>query len=264
MTFRQKLPYNKDKDMADKGRYVMEIAYCEDDSRDFARAEEMLQEYGRQNPGVNIRIRRFANPQELCRKLESGRQFDIFFLDILMPSMNGIELAKHIRGMNISEPILFLSSTEDFALSSYDVYAYQYLLKPIEKERFFEVMDRLLSGMGEDSPQKVTIKTISGIYTVKLKNICYIEYLNRIMWYHMSDGAVIKSVYIREAFGQSVSEILEDRRFLKIAASFVVNMDYIKKVGKNTFLMEDGTELIISRQYIQESKQKYLDYLLGK
>lgn len=240
----------------------MNIAVCEDDTREMEKTAGLLSEYGRLHPEFEIRIEKFMQPGQLCQRLENAEPFDLFFLDILMPEMNGIALGKYIRKYLPEVPLVYLTSSEDYALSSYEVYAYQYLLKPVTKEVLYPILERIFTGKKERDSQKWTVRTAKGLFTVKLGDINYIEHLNRSVWYHTVDNTVIKSVSLRRSFGQETEELLTDRRFLKIAASYIINMDYIKAMGRNSFTMENEAVLTVSRQYLQECRQRYLDWLL--
>lgn len=76
--------------------------------------------------------------------MERGAGFDILFLDILMPGVNGIDTASEIRKLDNNIKIIFLTSSAEFAVQSYTVGAYFYQLKPIWKESFFRLMDSVL------------------------------------------------------------------------------------------------------------------------
>lgn len=241
-------------------RNRMKLVICEDNKNEMEQTRKLLEQYGSLR-GVKWEVSSFDSPLALCGEIDAGKIYDIFVLDILMPDMDGIQLGKIIRKKMPYAVIIYLTSSSDFALSSYSVYAHQYLLKPVEEELFFQTLDRVLR-QRITVRKNWTVKTAAGVRNVLMEEIRYVEYINRTVNYYLCTDETVKSVSLRESFARAIEDLLLEQRFLKIAASFVVNMDYIKLVEKNAFVMDNGVKLVISRQKIQECRQQYLDYLL--
>jgi len=87
----------------------------------------------------------FQNGFEIISSLEKGNRFDIYILDIIMSNFSGIETAKEIRAFDKNSPIVFLTSSPEFALEGYKVKALNYVLKPASKEKLFETLDEVFS-----------------------------------------------------------------------------------------------------------------------
>lgn len=119
----------------------MHIALCDDCREDARQLAEMMERYAvlRRTP---LQVTLFSQAEDL---LEAARQenFQCCFLDIMMPGMNGMDLAGEIRRGDQDVKIVFLSSFNDFAHQSYRVKAWDYLLKPAQEAEIFDLLDRL-------------------------------------------------------------------------------------------------------------------------
>ncbi|WP_306472654.1 LytR/AlgR family response regulator transcription factor [Acetivibrio thermocellus] len=101
---------------------------------------------------------------ELTSALDKGKQFDIYCLDIMMPGFTGIDLANEIRGSDKTAPILFFTSSAEFALESYSVRAADYVLKPVSKEKLFLTFDELLEQIeAQKKENTIIVKSCDGI-----------------------------------------------------------------------------------------------------
>lgn len=113
----------------------MKIAICDDDKTEQLQILELLEGYfkGRKNKPA---IKTFSSSIELA-SIACYEQFDLYLLDVIMPILNGIELAKEIRGFDKASDIIFLTSSPEFAVESYTVKAANYLGKANTKSCFF-------------------------------------------------------------------------------------------------------------------------------
>jgi len=120
----------------------MYIAVCEDQKEEMELLQDLLQQWQRERKTV-LRIKSFQNAADLLDVARKER-FTLYLLDVMMPGINGMDAAREIRGFDTSAEIVFLTSFSAFAYESYSVKALDYLLKPINAELLFPVLDRLL------------------------------------------------------------------------------------------------------------------------
>ena len=195
---------------------------------------------------------------ELVAQIEKGMHYDAVFLDVFMPGINGIQCAKDIRFYNNYVKIVFLTSSAEFAVESYAVRAYQYLLKPIQKENLFLTL-RLLEKEAETVEKNIFIlKSKNGISKISLSKLQYCEVVNRKIILHLSSGEECEcNLRMNE-----LEEKLKDyRMFLKPHRSFLVNMDYIQTLASNSILMECGVKIPVPREKYAQIKQEYMEYI---
>ncbi len=120
------------------------IAFCDDDAALLHQMQDFLEQY-RTLRGVQLELAPYTKPVELLADIEAGVRFDVLFLDVLMPGINGINAAREIRRYDTAVQIIFVTSSSEFAVQSYVVGAYYYQLKPIWKDSFFRLTDAVLA-----------------------------------------------------------------------------------------------------------------------
>ena len=252
---------------------MFKIAICEDNPAELSEVKGLLNFYGeelvkkarrcKEDPAPDFEISAFSSGRELL-KAAAKDPFHLYVLDILMPEQNGMELAKKIRKSDENADILFLTSSTDYAVESYAVRAFYYLLKPIAREQIFACMDRLMAARRAASPEKLLVKTKNGISSIPYGDVVSVEYQAHYLYYSLASGEVIKSTAIKKSFSEAVRPLLQDCRFVKISSAYVVNMDYVKTLTGKDFEMENNRILSISRNKYKEIKGCYIDYILGK
>ena len=125
---------------------MIKAAFCDDDLSVLNELHVLMDNY-RVERNQEITYTAFHSPLELIAQIEKGMRFDILFLDVLMPGVNGIETAQEIREYDSAMKIIFLTSSAEYAVESYTVNAYFYQLKPIWPESFYRLMDSVLKAV---------------------------------------------------------------------------------------------------------------------
>ncbi len=228
------------------------ISVCDDNSAELEKICDMISEYvGAIN--IPVKISAFSSGRELLEHEETDA--DIYILDIIMPDMNGIELGQALRRKTPRAYIIFLTTSKDYALESYSVKAFSYLIKPVEKEKITAELSDCFFHIRKPKRHFV-LKCAAGTTSVCAEDIIYIEYYNHRMIYHITGGDTLESIYFR------VTEYIENGSFVKSSASYLVNMEHIRTVNAVGFVMSDGTVLPVTRKYA-EARKKYIDYELN-
>ena len=151
-----------------------------------------------------------------------------------MPNINGIELAAEIRSRDQAAKIIFLTSSSEFAVESYSVGAFNYLLKPIQKDQLFSVLEKACNDIDSSLKQSIVVKTQSGLSKVFLHELIYVEVIGRTVYFHQKNGVTIEST---STISQVEAVLLADKRFIKPHRSYIVNLDYIKNLSQDGFTM---------------------------
>ncbi len=185
--------------------------------------------------------------------------FDVIFLDIYMRD-NGIDTARLVRENDPYTKIVFVSTSPDFALKAYDVFAFSYIVKPFDYEKLKGVVTAAVSDIEKQSEAKLRFKADGFYYSIPLTDIIYVESVKRKTIFHTAFGNTYKSA---EALS-SVAKRMTDSRFLQPHNSFIVNMDHIVKVENSCFLMSDGGTADITKRFFASVRNSYFDYLSKK
>lgn len=246
--------------------FMMKIIICDDNTEDLRNIEKLLLQYQAQHSDRDFEVEKFSDPSALFREITERRLADIYILDMLMPKCMGIDLGKQIRKCGSESIIIYLTSSDDYALDAYGVHAIRYLLKPIEEKKFFEALDYGVSLLGQKTKTESVylIKTKDGLVQTTYSEIEYIENAGRKLEVHLIGGNILKSIFIRRSFEEEIDRLAEERNFLQVHKSFLVNLDHIKQLGAGVLIMESGRQIPVSKAKAAKVKREYLLFVSGK
>lgn len=190
--------------------------------------------------------------------LKDGFQYDILFLDVLMPGMDGVDLAKKLREMGNVCQIIFITGFKERVFDAFLVEAVDYLCKPIDLCRLKSALYRALKGLEKKEEKALFIQTMNWSKSVKLGNIYYCEVINRKIYLHTREGTL--EYYSRL---EDVEKQL-DYRFLKCHRSYIVNLDFLSEYSDGQIMLENGDQIPVSRKRRQEFMKIFLQYMKTK
>ena len=236
---------------------MINIALCDDTIEEL----EIIVSYVSKNIkdlDIPFKISSFSEGQDLLEHINSSKEnFDIIFLDIYMKFSNGIDIARRIRDFDKECKIIFITSSKEHAIDSYDVSAIHYILKPINEEKLSNAIKIAIESLHKENKQ-VVIMNKKGNYRILCKDILYAESKARVVNIYLKSSEVISFYSKLEDFFQS----LKDERFLRCHKSFFVNMDYILKIENNCAFMCNNVIIPITSSNMTVIKEKYFNYLL--
>ncbi len=236
---------------------MLQIAVCDDNIDELSNIVQLINLY-RTSKHLNCKYTAFPNGFDLVSALEKGERFDIYCLDIIMPGFTGIDVAKEIRTFDKTAPILFFTSSPEFALESYSVKAINYVLKPISKEKLFFTFDDVLEHIKmDDDDDVVIVKSNEGIQKILTSNLVFAEVLGRNVLYHLCSGKVIECT---EPFSSVCDNLMKYRGFIKPHRSYIVNMQYVDTIEKHQLTLQTSSIVPVAQGKAREIRQQYLDY----
>ena len=233
----------------------MYLAVCDDKKEELASVLSLLDQWEKQR-GVPLQSRAFQSAVEL---LEVARQerFTLYLLDVMMPGMNGLDAAREIRRFDDVAEIVFLSTSPGFAYESYGVRAFHYLLKPVEGEKLFALLDQL--SLREQRPlEALTLKTTTTIIRVPYAHISYVEVMGKRVYFHLVDGDV------REVAGslkEFEAALLSRPEFMRVHRSYIVNMLQAEELSSAGLRTLQGDNLPVSRLTYPQLQKDYIALL---
>lgn len=233
------------------------IAVCEDDNNDLALLREALNEM---KLLCAFNVSEYSSAEELIWDIETEhKHFDIFFLDIYLNGINGVEAARRIRAEYENALLIFVSASEEFYREAFDVYAFHYLIKPVNKKSFAEIFKKAVNAVDRNKNEFLKITYRGKSNTLKYSDITYISSMNHSLKYHMSDGKEYTSY---GKLDELASQIKSDL-FVRCHKSFIVNLTHISEMTAEGFKTEDNLFIPISRTYSASSKESYRKHLFG-
>lgn len=235
----------------------MRIAVCDDDIHELSSLAEFINLYKTsRNLGWEYDV--FTSGFELVSALEKGKRFDLYCLDIMMPGLSDMDAAREIRGFDKTAPILFFTSSPEYALESYSVKAINYVIKPITKEKLFLVFDEVLEQLkAEKKKDAVIVRSSEGIQRILVCNLVFAEVIGRNVLYHLRSGKVIECT---ESFSSVCNSLMKYGCFIKPHRSYLVNMQYVDTIGKHQMILQNLSTVPIAQGRAREIRQQYLNY----
>ncbi len=238
---------------------MLHIAICDDLADQLERIAGFTNEYITQN-GLNADVQMFSHPDMLL-KIAANERFHIYILDIVMPMLNGIELGVELRRFDREAQIIYTTSEPGFALESFNANPTGYLIKPVEKEKYFEVLELTFSKVHAPEESTIAVKTKNGLRVLNVSAIVCCERVQNAVRVTLATGETITSSSIRVTFLEYVTPLLATKQFLQPHASFVLNMKCVERVMKDEFVMRGGAKVPIAKKQHTAVKQSYLDYM---
>ena len=235
---------------------MVKAAFCDDDIGALAEMQSFLDRYRREQ-SREIDYTAFHSPVELMAEIERGARFDVLFLDILMPGENGLEAAAEIRDHDRNVKIIFLTSSPEFAVKSYEVEAYFYQLKPLRWEGFSRIMDSALELCAQERKNRLILQCKSGITSLDPDRLEFCEVIHRTLLFHLSSGKVLESTGSLD----ELSRRLEPYGcFLRPHRSYLIHLGYVQSISYRAVTMHSLTEIPIPRGKYSEIKDAFLAY----
>ena len=233
----------------------MKIAVCDDDQMELLYILSFLNDYSEER-NIPLTYKEFHSSFELASAARTDA-FDLYLLDVIMPVLNGIELAREIRSFDKAADIVFLTSSPEFAVESYSVKASNYLLKPVSTELLAASHDELLEEASLRQEKYVVLRSSIGIRKIRLSQIAYAEAQERRILYHLENGEVLECT---GRFSSVCEDLLKNREFFLPHRSFLVNMSYISTIGNTDIQMQTGQTIPLAQRRLVEIKDYYLAY----
>ncbi len=234
----------------------MHIAVCDDNTDELSRISLLLEDY-RTKRDYPITYETFRSAAKLLDAMPA-RRFDLLLLDIMMPGFTGMDAARELRLSGNDIPIVFLTSSREFAVESYRVKAENYVIKPAIPDEIFPILDRQRAKLTQGQAFLI-LKTKSGLTKMPLSNIVYVEVINRKLQFNLVGGEV------REAYGYLADyedTLLGDPVFYKPHRSYVVNLNQVSDLGKAGFVTITGKTVPVARDAFTKAKTVYMKHLL--
>lgn len=234
---------------------MFSIAICDDNNNDRFSLKNALFNIPQTICKEKIDVSEFTSGEDLLdHYINSQPKFDIIFSDMLMNTINGIETARQIHKIDEQVKIVFVTISKEYAVDSYNVDAYGYLLKPVKQEKINNIISKCLKTISPNSTLYFHIGNSVG--RCDHSDIVYIESNNHNIIIHCKNK---KAIEFRERLS-SIENNLNDARFLRCHQSYLVNMDHIIH-SSDTFQMDNGDIVLIKLRDKKNITEKYYNWL---
>lgn len=227
----------------------MRIAVCDDSHEDALHIKNLLR-------GQEVFL--YTSSESLLKDIENNSAaYDLYLLDIYMQEpLNGIELARKLRSQNEEAALCFISTSDAFYREAYDLYAVQYLLKPVQEKDLKKLLDKVSGNLMRDKEQSLCFKWRGKTCAVPYRKILYISSREHTLSVYCKDGTV------REFKGRLAETAMQVRSdmFCRCHQSFLVNLYQVDSLSGNELVIA-GQRIPVSRRYYGEVKHRYQEIL---
>ncbi|MBO4309687.1 MAG: response regulator transcription factor [Lachnospiraceae bacterium] len=234
---------------------MFRIAICDDEMTSLminkALTEQILEE-----EGIEYEITTFEDmPTMIQGVMKEDAEFDLLLSDILAVGMNGIEAAEEIRRLGDKLPIVFISSTAEFALDGYRVNALRYLQKPVQIDKLREAILEAHANVEKKKNEYLSFQVADRFYKVNLDDIIYLESMGR-------DTYVVtktETICVHAKFSDMEQQVPANR-FVRCHRSYIINLSEVKDIARYRFLTKNGVEIPISQLQYTDVKKDFIAF----
>ena len=231
---------------------MIRIAICDDEKHMSDHIRSMVSDFFRKK-NREISLRMFSSGEEL---LNYNGQIDILFLDIQMKDMDGMETARKLRADKFRGFLVFITVLKEMVFQSFEVQAYDYLVKPVDNKQFEKTMERLYTSIQNASEDSLLVqKGYEGRIILK-DEIVYCEIINRKIYLNLASGEVVDYYERIENM-----ETKLDNHFYRCHRSYLINLKHLKGYKNGTAYMDNGKEIPVSRLRSKEFSGVVLQYM---
>ena len=241
----------------------MKIAVVDDFQKDRDYLAIVLESYMKEQ-GIDGSVYGYPGGEEFLEAFNKSGRFDIVFLDIYMNGMDGMSVAKQLRQKDAECCLVFVTSSDSFAVEGYKVRAFRYLVKPYEKKELDDILDELFSGEKKERPY-LEIREDRVSKKIYRDEIVMAELDGHYTIIHLKNG---ESARIRMTVRELADE-LKEPCFLECYRNLLVNLDYVEQVedgrtGWEFFIMKGAGKAPIQKTRRMQVRQYFADYLFQK
>ena len=233
----------------------MKIAVCDDEIHFIDAICPLLEKWAKERE-IKLILYRFTNGDDLI-DAQKSECMDLIILDVIMPLLSGIDAARELRNTHQTVPIVFLTSSREFAVDSYDVKALNYLIKPVDAVKLFLILEDFLKTLRQ--PEAFfTAKTADGFYRIDIADVDYLEAQNKQVLVHLSND---RTIVIRELFSKCAEVFSPENGFCCCHRSYIVNLSNVEQFSKTEVTTIHNAVIPISRNSYAAFKETYFNHM---
>ena len=230
---------------------MLRVGLCDDDKGYMEELTDMVRQWAKENK-LKIELFSCDNGDKLLAQ-STASHMDIVILDIVMPLLNGMDTARELRAQDTAVKLIFLTSSPEFALESYEVRAQDYLLKPVSYDRLREALDACCQMLCAE-PKNMVLKTSFGFQKLYFGDVEYAEAQNKRVVFHLRTG---REVDTPEPLHSLENKLVSEDGFFKCHRSYLVYLPNVDHFNSTEIIMRSGRCVPIARGYAKAFQEAY-------
>lgn len=231
----------------------MRVAICDDEKPMQTILENLLDEFGRLR-NIDISIDKFDNGHDLLRVLNE-KEYEIVFMDHQMQDIDGMETSRLIRSRNNDCVIIFVSAFPEVAVDSYEVNAFRFIVKPINKEKLFKAIDDHLRLIDYDN--LLILNTNDGKWKIKMSDIIYAEAKGKHTIVRTAQKSFEINIHMKK-----IEDKLPSEKFCRCQRAYIAGFAHINNHTNAEIIFDNGERAQIGKAYYSKFKNAFQEYIM--
>lgn len=231
----------------------MRLAVCDSSAADMQSLSSVLRSLAA-DMGVPCTVHEFRSPRLFLEEIKA-QPYDAVFLETEIGGTAGLELARKLRFYREDVEIVFVTAKEKYALAAYSVFPLGYLLKPADRRRLYPLLQRLARKHHEAGPVIRCVTADGGEALIPRDELLYVEVMGNRLFFH-GLREVVEGVGSLSA----LSESLPERLFYRAHRNFVVNLQFVRKIGHYYFTMQNGDKVTVAKNRYTQAKEVFEEH----
>ncbi|MEG1912263.1 MAG: LytTR family DNA-binding domain-containing protein [Cloacibacillus sp.] len=236
---------------------MYQIALCDDELSECAKIQELLEAYKTARSDCEFTVHQFTSIDALTNHIRQTETCDLLLLDIYMSEQNGINCVKELRKDGLSCPVIFITVSKEHAVEAFEVDAAQYLLKPVERERFFSAMDKALKETERKRRKYLALQVDGALRRIALNDIAYCESHGNYQHIVMTNGTEQR---VRTTLTALAELIGCGSDFMRVGISYLINMNHVDSLSSKLIMFDNGRKINVPRGTYQTLKEQYFRF----
>ncbi|WP_337602935.1 LytTR family DNA-binding domain-containing protein [Acidaminococcus timonensis] len=241
---------------------MLHIAICDDQADQIQKIRTAAETYFlTRNEWVEYQT--FSNAFAFTDAIDRGSIFDIVLLDVCMPGMLGTEVAQHLRDAHSRAEIIFLTTSEEFAVDAFAVKATDYLLKPFTQLQFNKSMERALGFIRQRNSAKVIFRLVGGgVRVEEIAQILFLESHGHVMEVYLADGSTLETRKSGQDMKADLDKIAPPGQFVSPNKGYLVNLAAIHMI-KTDYVEIQGHQIPLGKRKYRDFQEQYFQFMFA-
>ncbi len=239
---------------------AMHIAICDDEKSYHKIFLGYVKNYLalHENNCENVVIDCYSCGEQLIEAYETGKLYDLVYLDIKMKKVSGFDAAKIIRDYDTKALIIFITSLKDYIFNSFEYQPFWFLIKPVYEEKFNHVFKQAIAQINDKKNRRYSFYTRDrGLISLEINKIIYLESILRKITLYTSNQQYTYYANLKEE-----EDKLTDFNFIRIHKGYLVNMEYIQRINKSNIVLKNSMILPLSEHRLKAVFDSFTSFLV--
>lgn len=233
----------------------MRIAICDDVQKELETIRTALDTYAKEHPELYFDIDEYRTAVDILNAVEE-KTYDIALLDICMPDVLGTKVAEEMLAKALDTNIIFLTMSDEYAVTAFALNATHYLLKPFTQEQFNMALDRAVKKT--EVQDFLSLACVDGsMYRVRTSEIVSMETQNHYLLVNLFSGGTLR---LRMKLSRMFEELQKYPEFIRVGASYIANLNFVRMISGNTLEMYNGAKIPVPRRSSKEVQKEYMEF----